>query len=65
MCNLRSYWRSWNSRYRNSKSYGAVVVACGGNDNKLNVCTEKGADFTINYNNKIIRKELKSLGSKK
>ena len=47
-----------------AKAYGAVVVACGGNDNKLNVCTEKGADFTINYNNKIIRKELKSLGIK-
>lgn len=47
-----------------AKAYGAVVVACGGNDNKLNVCTEIGADFTINYNNKIIRKELKSLGIK-
>ena len=47
-----------------AKAYGAVVVACGGNDNKLNVCTEKGADFTINYTNKIIRKELKNLGIK-
>ena len=39
----------------------SVVIACGGNNNKLNVCTEKGADFTINYNNKIIRNELKNL----
>ena len=45
-----------------AKAYGALVVACGGNDKKLNLCVEKGADYTINYNDKIIRKELKSLG---
>jgi len=45
-----------------AKAYGAIVVACGGNDKKLNVCSEKGADFVINYNDKIIRKELRSLG---
>ena len=47
-----------------AKAYGAVVVACGGNDNKLNACTGKGADFTINYTNNFIRKELKNLGIK-
>ena len=45
-----------------AKAYGALVIACGGNDKKLNVCVEKGADYTINYNDKIIRKELKNLG---
>ena len=45
-----------------AKAYGALVVACGGNDEKLKVCVEKGADYTINYNDKIIRKELKSFG---
>ncbi len=45
-----------------AKAYGALVVACGGNDKKLNICVEKGADYTINYSDKIIRKELKSFG---
>ena len=45
-----------------AKAYGAIVVACGGDEYKLKACIEKGADYTINYNNKIIRKELKSLG---
>ena len=45
-----------------AKAYGAVVVACGGDDGKLEVCKEKGADYIINYNSKIIRKELKRYG---
>ncbi|MDC3024252.1 NADPH:quinone oxidoreductase family protein [Alphaproteobacteria bacterium] len=45
-----------------AKAYGAVVIACGGDDGKLEVCKEKGADYIINYNSKIIRKELKRYG---
>ena len=44
-----------------AKAYGAVVIACGGNNKKLDVCAEKGADYTINYSDKIIRNELKNL----
>ncbi len=45
-----------------AKAYGAVVIACGGNNKKLDVCAEKGADYTINYSDKIIRNELKKIG---
>ena len=44
-----------------AKAYGATVVACGGNDEKLLKCLNKGADHILNYNNSILRKELTKL----
>ena len=45
-----------------AKAYNATVIACGGSDIKLLECLKKGADHSINYNKKIIRKELKNIG---
>ena len=45
-----------------AKARKAIVIACGGNDEKLSECLKKGADYVLNYNNKIIRQELKKLG---
>ncbi len=45
-----------------AKSYGANVVACGGDDDKLKLCKEKGANLIINYKNGILRKQLKNSG---
>ena len=47
-----------------AKAYDATVIACGGNDKKLLECLNKGADHVLNYNNNILRKELKKLGIK-
>ena len=41
-----------------AKALGAEVIACGGNDNKLEVCKAKGASHVINYNKNILRTEL-------
>ena len=45
-----------------AKARKAIVIACGGNDEKLSECLKKGADYVFNYNNKIIRQELRKLG---
>ena len=45
-----------------AKARKAIVIACGGNDEKLSECLKKGADYVLNYNNKIIRQELRKLG---
>ncbi len=39
----------------------AKVIACGGDDLKLESCREKGAIHLINYNKKILRTELSKL----
>ena len=44
-----------------AKAYGSTVVACGGSDEKLLKCLNKGADHILNYNNSILRKELTKL----
>ena len=45
-----------------AKAYDATVIACGGSEEKLKKCIKKGADYVLNYNNQIIRKELKKIG---
>ncbi|MBF96236.1 MAG: Quinone oxidoreductase 1 [Alphaproteobacteria bacterium MarineAlpha9_Bin4] len=45
-----------------AKAYGANVIACGGDDRKLSECLKKGADTVLNYNNNILRQELKKIG---
>ena len=47
-----------------AKAYDATVIACGGNDKKLLECLNKGADHVLNYNNNILRQELKKFGIK-
>ena len=39
----------------------AKVIACGGDDIKLDACREKGAEHLINYNKNILRTELSKL----
>ena len=41
-----------------AKALGAKVIACGGDDAKLKSCTQKGADYVINYRKNILRNEL-------
>ncbi|MEC8099901.1 MAG: NADPH:quinone oxidoreductase family protein [Pseudomonadota bacterium] len=45
-----------------AKAFNSTVIACGGDDAKLKVCKSNGADLVLNYNNEIIRKQLKRLG---
>ena len=47
-----------------AKALGAKVIACGGSDSKLKGCISKGADFVINYKEKILRNELTKLNIK-
>ena len=47
-----------------AKALGAKVIACGGSDSKLKTCTSKGADYVINYKEKILRNELTKLNIK-
>ena len=44
-----------------AKALGSKVIACGGSDAKLKSCTAKGADYVINYKEKILRNELINL----
>tara|TARA_A100001015_G_scaffold289941_1_gene362381 strand:- start:941 stop:1912 length:972 start_codon:yes stop_codon:yes gene_type:complete len=39
-------------------AYGAKVIACGGDDKKLDICKNKGALHLINYKKNIIRTQL-------
>ncbi len=41
-----------------AKAYGAKVIACGGDDKKLETCKSKGAFLNINYKKDIIRTQL-------
>ena len=47
-----------------AKALGSKVIACGGSDNKLKICVAKGADYIINYKEKILRNELAKLNIK-
>lgn len=47
-----------------AKALGSKVIACGGNDNKLKSCISKGADYVINYKEKILRNELSKINFK-
>ncbi len=40
------------------KLMGAKVIAAASSDEKLAVCKEKGADFTINYTNENLREQI-------
>jgi NADPH:quinone reductase len=43
------------------KLMGARVIAAASSDEKLSVCREKGADFTINYTTENLRERIKEL----
>ncbi|MFN3849317.1 MAG: zinc-binding dehydrogenase [Spirosomataceae bacterium] len=43
------------------KLMGATVIAAASSDEKLAICKEKGADFTINYSNEDLRDKIKEL----
>ena len=47
-----------------AKALGLNVIACGGSDSKLKSCISKGADYVINYKEKILRNELNKLNIK-
>jgi NADPH:quinone reductase len=47
------------------KLMGATVIAGASSDDKLAICREKGADFTINYSNEDLRERLKEITSGK
>lgn len=42
------------------KLMGAKVIAAASTDEKLAICKEKGADFTINYTTEDLREQIKS-----
>ena len=44
-----------------AKSYGANIVAAAGSDEKCEICSNHGAQNTINYNKEILRHEIKKL----
>ena len=43
------------------KLMGAKVIAAASTDEKLEICKEKGADFTINYTNEDLREKIKTI----
>lgn len=43
------------------KLMGAKVIAAASTDEKLTICQEKGADFTINYTTEDLREKIKSI----
>ncbi|MFY7910828.1 MAG: zinc-binding dehydrogenase, partial [Emticicia sp.] len=43
------------------KLMGATVIAAASSDEKLAICREKGADFTINYTSEDLREKIKSI----
>jgi NADPH:quinone reductase-like Zn-dependent oxidoreductase/acyl dehydratase len=43
------------------KLMGATVIAAASSNEKLAVCTAKGADFTINYSNEDLKEKIKTL----
>jgi NADPH:quinone reductase len=47
------------------KVLGATVIAAASSDEKLAICKEKGADFTINYTKENLREKIKELTNDK
>ncbi len=47
-----------------AKALGSKVIACGGSNSKLKSCKSKGADYVVNYREKILRNELSKLNIK-
>jgi len=47
------------------KVMGATVIAAASSEEKLSVCKEMGADFTINYNSEDLRARLKEITNDK
>jgi len=47
-----------------AKAFGAKIIACGGDDIKLQICKKKGADHIINYKKNILRNELSNINLK-
>jgi NADPH2:quinone reductase len=43
------------------KLMGATVIAVASTPEKLAICTEKGADFTINYSNEDLKERIKTI----
>jgi NADPH:quinone reductase len=43
------------------KLMGATVIAAASSDEKLAICQEKGADFTINYTTEDLREQIKTI----
>lgn len=43
------------------KLMGATVIAAASSDEKLTICKEKGADFTINYSTEDLKEKVKEL----
>ena len=47
------------------KVMGATVIAAASTDEKLEVCREKGADFTINYSTEDLKSRIKEITGEK
>ena len=45
-----------------AKAYGAKVIACGGDNKKLEICLKHGANYIVNYKEDIVRTKLKKMG---
>lgn len=48
-----------------AKKMGAIVIAAASNQEKLNICLKKGADFTINYSTEDLRASIKKITAEK
>lgn len=48
-----------------AKKMGAIVIAAASNQEKLNTCLKKGADFTINYSTEDLRESIKKITANK
>lgn len=48
-----------------AKKMGAKVIAAASNQEKLDICLKKGADYTINYSTEDLRESIKKITSEK
>lgn len=48
-----------------AKKMGAVVIAAASNQEKLDICLKKGADYTINYSTEDLRESIKKITTEK
>lgn len=48
-----------------AKKMGAIVIAAASNDEKLEICKSKGADFTIQYQREDLKKQIKEITNNK
>lgn len=48
-----------------AKKMGAIVIACASSDEKLKICIDQGADFTINYKKEDLKDQIKKLTNNK